>query len=514
LRIVVVEDGVKIRHGMIHLIEKMNSNFQVVGEAANGLDGLKIISELKPDLVIADIRMPELSGLEMLQALKEQELKHKTIILSAYSDFSFAQQAISLGVAEYLLKPITAEKLQQSLIVIERELGEEHDRSQVSQLITEKNLFQDLMLGKTSRIKELRKMSNGGGEFGWTQPFVLVAAYTGGKIYDREGLQQVLKELLGEKRDLKYLLLDGEINGLTLIPISSRRGISEIESLLSSEMLAQVHAADFPDLVMGWIRVDLLEEVHTKLQQLSEMLKWALLLGKDKMVTQSEIAALSIATLVYPAELEKQAVSEVSRQHFQNLPEIFGNFLFWWTREKYYPEQIVASFVQFITSITNAVKETDLDLFKRLKQQEILQQTLSAITMCQLEGALAELQKRLCQTEDLKSNYSLPVVKALKIIVEQYPMGISREEIATRLHITPEYLSMLFYKEVGQSFTAYLKNYRIRKAKELLTNTDLKIYEIAEKVGYPDPKYFCRVFKEITGVPASEYQKYLLEHGG
>ncbi len=512
MRIVVVEDGVKIRRGIIRLIEKMNSGYQVVGEAANGLDGLKIIGELKPDVVIADIRMPELNGLEMLQALKKRELKHKTIILSAYSDFSFAQQAISLGVSEYLLKPVTAEKLRQSLITMERELGEEHDRIQASRLLMIKHLLQELMQGKTAKIKELRQIL--GNEYGldWSGTFVLVGAYTGNRVYDREQLERVFNELLRKNRTIKYLSLSGEINGLALTLVSFENGSLEAEVLLSSEMLAEIHSCDFPDLVMGWIAVDSLEALPTKLKQLREMLPWALLLGKDRMITQGEISRLPIQTLVYPAELEKQAVAEVLRQHFQNLPGIFENFLNWWTRTQYYPEQIIAAFVQFISSITNAVKETDLDLFKDLKQQQILHQVFDSMTMDQLAGALVELQKKLCQTDDLKSNYSLPVVKTLKMIAEQYSTGISREEIAARIHITPEYLSMLFYKEVGQSFTAYLKNYRINKAKKLLTDTDLKIYEIAEKVGYPDPKYFCRVFKEITGFPASEYQKYLFEH--
>jgi two-component system response regulator YesN len=511
LRIVVVEDGIKIRRGIIHLIEKLSPDFKVVGEAANGLDGLKIIDELKPDLVIADIRMAELGGLEMLQVLKERESKHKTIILSAFSDFSFAQQAISLGVSEYLLKPVTAEKMQKSLITIERELLDERDRNQASLLFTVKHLFQDLLLGKTEKIKELRQIINTDGNFEWIQPYVLIAAYTGNRIYDNEELQQAFSQLLSADPGIQYLILEGEVNGLTLMLVSCKSGLNDIETLLAGEFLDNIHRRDFPNLVMGWIAAASLEELPTKLQQLSEIFKWALLLSKDQMITQSAIAGFDVQPIVYPAEIERQAVAEVSRRHFQNLAEIFGNFLSWWTRGYYYPDQIIAAFVQFISSITNAVKETDLDLFKRLKQQEILKQVLNAITMDQLEAVLWDLQKKLClNRNDPQSAYSLPVIRALKIIAENYQAGISREGIAARLHITPEYFSMLFYKEVGRTFTAYLKHYRINKAKELLTQTELKIYEIAEKVGYWDPKYFCRVFKEVTGVSAGEYQKYFL----
>ncbi|HBE79439.1 MAG TPA: hypothetical protein DDW65_16940, partial [Firmicutes bacterium] len=249
MRIVVVEDGNKIRRGIIHLIEKLNPNYKVVGEAADGLDGLKIISELKPDLVIADIRMPELGGLEMLQGLKERELKHKTIILSAFSDFSFAQQAIGLGVSEYLLKPVTAEKMQKSLLAIERELLDERDRTQASRLFTVKHLFQDLILGKTEKIKELRQIINTDSNFEWLQPYILVGAYTGNKIYDNEELQQAFSQLLGANPDMQYLILDGQINGLTLMLVACKNGLGDIETLLSSEFLDAIHGRDFPNLV-------------------------------------------------------------------------------------------------------------------------------------------------------------------------------------------------------------------------------------------------------------------------
>ena len=104
--------------------------------------------------------------------------------------------------------------------------------------------------------------------------------------------------------------------------------------------------------------------------------------------------------------------------------------------------------------------------------------------------------------------YSLTVQKAVRIIQERYADGISLDEIAGMLHITPEYLSGQFNREVGRSFSSYIKELRLRKAKELLLGSELKAFEIALKVGYPDPKYFSRVFKEATGMTPGEYQRF------
>lgn len=93
------------------------------------------------------------------------------------------------------------------------------------------------------------------------------------------------------------------------------------------------------------------------------------------------------------------------------------------------------------------------------------------------------------------------------MIQEFYQNGVTLEEIAAKLGITPEYLGTRFHQEVGMTFSAYIKDFRMKKAKELLIGTNLKLYEIAEKTGYSDPKYFSRVFKETTGMLPAEYRK-------
>ena len=93
------------------------------------------------------------------------------------------------------------------------------------------------------------------------------------------------------------------------------------------------------------------------------------------------------------------------------------------------------------------------------------------------------------------------------MIHEFYQAGITLEEISERLNMTPEYIGTLFHKEIGVTFSTYMKNYRINKAKELLCGSNYKLYEIAEKVGYNDPKYFSKVFREITGELPTDYRK-------
>ena len=122
MRIVVVEDEAPIREGMAKILSKINTDYKVVGTAVNGEKGLELIRKEQPDLVIMDIRMPHMTGLEMLSQLRHEQNKCKVIVLSAYSDFSYAKQAIELGIENYLLKPINIVELKNALQQAEAEL--------------------------------------------------------------------------------------------------------------------------------------------------------------------------------------------------------------------------------------------------------------------------------------------------------------------------------------------------------------------------------------------------------
>ena len=120
MRIVVVEDEAPIREGMAKLLSKINPEYELVGKAADGEAGYQLIRELNPDLVIMDIRMPKMDGIAMIKKLREENIKCKVIILSAYSEFQYAQKAIELKADSYLLKPIKIPELKSALKQAER----------------------------------------------------------------------------------------------------------------------------------------------------------------------------------------------------------------------------------------------------------------------------------------------------------------------------------------------------------------------------------------------------------
>ena len=121
IKIVIVEDEFRIRQGLGNLIEKINPECRVIGEAENGYEGLKLIRDTQPDIVITDIQMPKMNGLEMIEKIREYELQCRFVILSGYAEFEYAQRGIRLGVEDYLLKPITITKVKELLEKLLRE---------------------------------------------------------------------------------------------------------------------------------------------------------------------------------------------------------------------------------------------------------------------------------------------------------------------------------------------------------------------------------------------------------
>ncbi len=128
-----------------------------------------------------------------------------------------------------------------------------------------------------------------------------------------------------------------------------------------------------------------------------------------------------------------------------------------------------------------------------------------AVTRDDLEAVLLNATE---QMKPVRQKAAGPLVnKAQQLVAEYYQQGITLEEVAEMLHMTPEHISAQFNKELGINFSAYIRNVRIQKAKELLMSTDLKMYEVAKRVGYNDPRYFSKVFKEAEGILPADYRK-------
>lgn len=167
MRIVIVEDEAPIREGLGKILKKINSGYELAGSAADGIAGLKLVEQELPDLLIMDIRMPDMDGLTMLRKLRNENVDCKVIVLTAYSDFNYAKQAIELGIEYYLLKPIKIPELKHALKQVEDSLAEQR---QMDQSMTLDHIFRSGIMGQLETDVQMDHILYEKYGFHWTDP--------------------------------------------------------------------------------------------------------------------------------------------------------------------------------------------------------------------------------------------------------------------------------------------------------------------------------------------------------
>ena len=509
MKAVVVEDEILIREGLCDLMRKMFPEISISGVAGNGQEGLACIEKYRPDLIITDIKMPVMDGLEMLSKMQERGISSRVIVLTAYSEFSYAQQAVKLGVCDYVIKPVMVQEFVQTIRKIQNLYEQEQKRTPEGMGSLE-NIVSGLLYGVSS-LKEDEKM----GEFlekkygiGRDMPFIGLLICMGESFESgRERKKRAVCRLL-EQKGLNYCLVDMEYDKAILALLYGYSSRQETERWFQSQILFQKRGNEEKEISYGMLEVSGVTQIRDGYHRLLPYMDWNIVLGDDVLISYPRITDIQTEVCVYPVELENQVKAAICMGEQEKIRETVEKFHRYFLNGKVYsPKEIKESFVRFQWSILNIAKEVGCINYQSLDQKKLLDRVMNAKTERELKKTLEELFAYMDLSDRETGAVSLAVKKAQSMIHEFYADGITLNEIADRLNLTQEYLGALFHKELGENFSAYIRNYRLAKAKELLIGTQLKQYEISEKVGYTDAKYFARVFKECVGMSPAEYRK-------
>lgn len=506
MRIVVVEDEIKIMQGLVALINK-NTNHTVVGEGKNGIDGIELVKRFKPDLVITDIKMPDMDGIEMITMLKEMGEKHKTIILSGFSDFSYAQQAIKLGVSEYLLKPITAEDIQNSLNIIEQLFELEQQRQTSS--VTIEELFRNIVLSSSDNegqvLNDINKLC---GADQSTQ-FTMFMAYLGGSSehYKLSIIQHIERFIEVYMNGTVFYIVRVDAKMELIVLIQGDFETSMLNEIFNRHVVTDRNDRYHEQSIWATMTFSGISAYKESVLLLRKQFKWSIVLGTKHLIVFPVEAHTVTHSFQYPFEIEGKIKKAICNENSEWTQKYAKDFLETIQFKIYDPDVVISAFVQFISALFLIIQELDTSLYEHLGHQKSLKQIMEAVTYDELYGVYQNLFKKILLYQgknDTVSNYTIK--RAINFIKNHYQEGITLEETAMSIEITPEYLSTLFNREVGTNFNLFIKEFRISKAKKLLMGSEMKIYEIAQAVGYSDSKYFCRVFKEIIGLSPSDYR--------
>lgn len=504
MRIAVIEDEKPIRLGLVNILNKISPDCEVVGSAENGKEGLELLKQEQPDLILLDIQMPDMDGLEMLRTARACGIETKVIILTAYSDFSYAKEAISQGIENYLLKPVNLQELKQTLDKIRTELIVEQKGKNaltLDQIITEATEGKLLKSDETDHILEKAyKITR-------EDPICCFSIYLGDDFkHEQRETEAFLQELAEHMSTAEIRWIMQEKKNSFLICFYHMKEETILLHYIKRSVIPAFLARVKSGAIFTWkscIGIYKLQETEEILEKSRE---WNLIFGSGVLIECDKLSQVRTSSFMYPAEIEGKARHAVIYSETEEFTASYQQFMKYCQVEVHDPESIREACIRFTYAVINTAKECDLLNDENLLTQNVIQAILKAVRweeiVQQLMGVFSKVEKK---EEEVAAG---PMVqRALAIVRECYVDGITLEEIARRMHVSEPYLSKVLKKETNMNFTEIIKRQRIDQVKKLLLDTNLKLNQIAAMTGFSDPKYMSKVFKNDVGVLPNEYRR-------
>lgn len=508
MKIVIVEDENSIRNGLSGILPKLNMRYQVVGTAANGREGLEAIARTRPDLVIMDIHMPEMDGLTMLSHLREQGVLCRVVVLTAYSDFSYAKRAIELNIDNYLLKPIKIPELKNALESVQESLNEETGKEKLrEQLLSLEQIFRASILAELPIDENLNLAMREKYGLDVNEPLALFSVWLDRRYDELVGaVERALEEYTGRATDYRCCVIRFSRQQMVGVILYNLQDVEKIRKRYEKLALSTIRRIVDSDQPFNWEECENLNGIADAFTELKAKRRWNLSFPDGTVISPQLLAETEVAVLKYPLDIDamiRQAVASENEKIFSNVVE----FLVQSCRNGVHqPEEIREAWIRFSMGVMTLARNTGKTR-EPLATQEVAGRLTQAVTWQEIRETVKSMYRMILTEETENTSVSLMVKRASQMIGEYYNQGITLEELAQKLCVSEEYLSTQFKKETGVSFKDTVKKYRIDKIRELLLHSSLKLNQIADMVGYSDPKYMSKVFKDEVGMLPAEFRK-------
>ncbi|MBB6679030.1 response regulator [Cohnella lubricantis] len=503
---VIADDETNIRLGLRAMIERQYPERYEIAFAENGSEALSIIAAGGAHLLITDIRMPVMDGIELLEQLQHQPERPEVVILSGHDDFPYAQAAIRYQAKEYLLKPIVRSELFAVLERLEEELRQKDERASDAEgqrIVDKQTRLAQVLQRESIAESELRSLLLEA-DMGW-----LDGEYTVGILRPPAGTTEApalfsrVEQWLGGQSDwARCSLREGEkiiaardpalfsgmleqladhVQGRPCLALSSRAtGMGQLRLAYSQARQASKYYLLYPDLES--IEYDVVRNLNSRCPLPTEPIrKIANLIGMGRL---PEIKRLLQQTL------DIRFVSRCEIGYLMAISRLFNEEVF---------DRVFRTYGEESVEILRLYKKAGhIDNFDRFHDYyHHVEQLLE-----RLDEYVARVRSVHAERKDMQ--------RAVDYLHEHYREDVNMAVVSNYISLNYTYFSEAFKEFTGESFSVYLRKLRLNKAKELLAKTDLKVYEICELSGFESVKHFTRVFKESEGITPVEYRNRML----
>lgn len=518
-KVVIADDERRIRGGLRLLLNWEELGFEVDEIFEDGQDIIEYLQYVVPDVILTDIKMNRVSGLEVAKYVCEHELPVRVILLSGYQEFELALQGLKYGVSDYLLKPADMERIEEVFLKIRKQLDiktkeeleeqAETERMEEALPLLEERFFTDLVMGITENESYIRSCMK--------------------LLYPQiplEGCCCFLADLIITDYD--------EFMGTTWKYNYDQfeRNLSNFLKIYSSRFCFHIvfKAREIIELIgisTGQLPGETDEECEKGLEALVRELEQSFHFKCGSRIHRTYGSILDISRTDYQdgkngdmmrntyfQEKKKLIMSNLSAGNTVTARKLFHQILD--EGRQLPPAKRNNLAIDVLSTMNELLKEINADLSDSLQSYFNYGAILSMGRMDDVRNFCDRIFDRIALAEEKKEYYDTGslISKAKAYIRENIFRDISQEETANQLYICSSYLSRMFRKQTGESFIQYVTRVKMEKAVELLKDPRYKTYQVGEMLGYKTPRYFARLFRGQLGMNPSEYRKKVLHLGG
>lgn len=499
-KVLIADDETPIRDWLEICVNSTGCECEVVAKASNGRVALEQYREKCPDMIITDIRMPFMDGIDFISQVRKQDVKIPVVILTSYTEFSYARQALQQGVTEYILKTeVTVERMKELLERIIRKLERESPGSGRNhyQLERRRNRFLQLCIeekrtwSREELEEELKYMDLNLDE--GDMAAIAFRDINGNVIIAEQPQGLKIMSVFPYRSDLS----------LVLCSLSSKAGRHrQHEALYRAAAYALKRTGDSVGISGIYTGCACLPIIFREaVERMDQGFYDTRPLVHDRENVREEADEKDVV-MAFEQEVEAAARAGNEEECQEKLLAFIRDM-----GKRRYPDiglirEICAGMLKYYCYSFAPEGEKKLSCMEQIKTRVENSRTLAEIELAAIQN-IRQIEE---MKEKQQEKFSPPVQRAIGYVKENYQSGLTLPVVASQVGFSPDYFSRIFKEETGINFSAYLTGYRLQKAMELLKDTNMKVYEVSIAVGYSNMSYFSTVFKKEYGINPFDFK--------
>jgi two-component system, response regulator YesN len=514
-KVIVVEDDRIIRRGICKAIPWEEHGFVVAGEAGDGEVALDLIEKEKPQVVISDINMPFMSGLEMAKKIKERSLDTRIIFLTGYEDFKYAQEAVKLKAFDYLLKPVDAEdllmKAKEAAADWESEMVKEKKIIESLPLL-QQQFFQKLIRDGEHRLDVEKELSELGVQLEGPHFATILVKYS--SELEDEGYafrEKMLNVTSFVFKEINSMVMNVDTDEYALL-LSLENEDDGRKGLLAEALFEQLSEQVDHQVTIthGRTYANLFEVGKSFLEarlamDMRHIMGTGTVFSLDDTMSKEESEEEPLHDLV--TKLETQIKTGLPEKANDTLAQLSAAIV---ERKNVPLSDLKVLALKFSTMLFSEIEKWIKEETNGFNSSEVYKEIMELHTLTEMAEILQQLieQWSTAMYQRREKNYFSHVDQAITYMKENFhDSSLTLQRVAEVIHVSTPYLSNLFKLEKGFNFGDFLLELRMKRAMEVLSSEDIKTSEVCDKVGYSNPQYFGICFKKFTGYTPAEYKK-------